>query len=233
MSRKKQNKFRITARLCCNADGTEKYPMFFIRKSKQPQCFKKQTPLSLGFYYRNNKMAWMTAKYFEEWVQWLDLKMHAQGRNVALTIDNFSGHSIDYQPHNIELIYFDPNMTPFIQPLDAGIIRCFKAHYQQAFCLHAIDMDEAGEADIYKLNLLEGMYIAQAAWDAVTLETIQHCWNHTHIQPSPQTASIQPFPQSTISSTAPSLSGPSHPTQAPRAWNIVHEFGGGDEMTLL
>jgi hypothetical protein len=37
-------------------------------------------------------------------------------------IDNFSAHSISYQPSNIDLEYFGLNMTPFVQPCDAGII---------------------------------------------------------------------------------------------------------------
>jgi len=73
-------------------------------------------------------------------------------------------------------------MTSFVQPLDAGIIRCFKAHYRRAFCERAIDLDEAGEDDIYKINLLEVMMMANDAWDAISAETIRNCWNHTGIQ---------------------------------------------------
>lgn len=88
---------------------------------------------------------------------------------------------IAYQPTNIELIYFEPNLTPYVQPLDAGIIRCFKAHYCKAFCARTIDMDDAGEEDIYKINLLEVMLMARQAWDAVSPETIANCWRHTGI----------------------------------------------------
>lgn len=69
-------------------------------------------------------------------------------------------------------------MTSFVQPLDAGIIRCFKAHYRKAFCLRAIELDEAGEEDIYRIDLLNVMLLAKAAWDAVGEDTIQHCWRH-------------------------------------------------------
>jgi len=67
MSRKKKNKFRLTRLgFACNADGSEKMPVFFIGYSKQPRVFKNQTPASRGFYYHNNKTAWMTAELFEE-----------------------------------------------------------------------------------------------------------------------------------------------------------------------
>lgn len=69
-------------------------------------------------------------------------------------------------------------MTSFVQPLDAGVICCFKAHYQCAFCLCAIELDEAGDEDIYKINLLEVMLLAREALDSVSKETIQNCWRH-------------------------------------------------------
>jgi hypothetical protein len=48
--------------------------------------------------------------------------------------------------------------------------------------MYAIELDEAGATDIYKINLLEVMLMTKAAWDAVSAETIQNCWNHTGIQ---------------------------------------------------
>jgi len=73
-------------------------------------------------------------------------------------------------------------MTSFIQPLDAGIIRCFKAYNCQKFCLNAIEKDKAGECNIYKINLLEGMLLACKAWREVEGSTIKNCWDHTKIQ---------------------------------------------------
>ena len=42
-------------------------------------------------------------------------------------------------------------------------------------------MDNAGEEDIYKINLLEVMLMARQAWDAVSPETIANCRRHTGI----------------------------------------------------
>jgi hypothetical protein len=47
----------------------------------------------------------------------------------------------------------------------------------------ALDCDEAGECEIYTINLLEGMTMAKNTWELITAETIQHCWNNTQIQP--------------------------------------------------
>ena len=110
------------------------------------------------------------------------MKMRSEKQHILLTIDNFSGHYINYEPTNIQIEFFEPNLTPFVQPLDAGIIRCFKAHYRKGLCLCAIDRDDKGAEDIFDLNLLEGMKMAKEAWDAVSAETIKNCWKHTKIQ---------------------------------------------------
>jgi hypothetical protein len=75
-------------------------------------------------------------------------------------LDNFSGYFISYKPEFIELVPFEPNMTSFVQPLNAGIIRCFKAYSHRLFCQQAIAMDDVGESDIYKIDLLEVMLMA-------------------------------------------------------------------------
>ena len=116
------------------------------------------------------------------WINMLDRDFKSQNRKVCLLLDNFAGHKILYKPQNIHLEPLAPNMTSFVQPLDSGIIWCFKAHYRQAFCYRAIELDEAGEDDIYKINLLEVMLMANVAWDAVSAETIRNCWNHAKIQ---------------------------------------------------
>ena len=116
------------------------------------------------------------------WIQEWDIELQLQNRRIALTLDNFSGHKIEYQPKHITFIYFEPGLTSHIQPLDAGIIRCFKAHYRRLFCLRAIQQDEAEEQDIYKTNLLEAMIMAERAWKDVSSNTIKNCWKHTEIQ---------------------------------------------------
>lgn len=148
--------------------------------------------------------------------------MRNQNRKVCLLIDNFSGHYIPYEPKNIEIVFFEPNLTAFIQPLDAGVIRCFKAHYRNAFCMRALDLDEAGEHDIYKVDLLEAMLMAQEAWDSIEATTIQNCWNHTGIQREPILLRIPAIPAPTTTTLA---------KLHPAAFQVLETFAK-TEMTL-
>ncbi|KIJ29372.1 hypothetical protein M422DRAFT_269209 [Sphaerobolus stellatus SS14] len=68
-------------------------------------------------------------------------------------------------------------------------------------------MDEAGEQDIYKIVLLEAMMLVKQAWDAVSQDTIIHCWDHTKIQ--------------TVALSNNAL-------EDPKAWEILHEFAASD-----
>lgn len=109
------------------------------------------------------------------WIRDFDKKMEQQNRRVCLLLDNFSGHYVSYEPKNVEMVYFAPNLTPWVQPLDAGIIRCFKAHYRKRFCKNALECDELGEANIYEIDLLQVLNMATDAWDDVTPDTIKNC----------------------------------------------------------
>jgi DDE superfamily endonuclease len=126
-------------------------------------------------------LAYPAQRYIRE----LDITMRLQNRKILLFIDNFSGHKIDYNLTNIRLEFFAPNLTPFVQPLDAGIIRCFKAHYRALFCQRALELDTLGKENIFEINIHEAMLMAKEAWDAVQPTTIKHCWEHTGIQRDP------------------------------------------------
>lgn len=131
---------------------------------------------------------------YSRYICHFDAKMHDQNRNIVLLVNNFSGHKTDYKPSNITIHYFEPNMTSHIQPLDAGIIRAFKAHYRCALCSRAIKLDDAGEREIYKIDISEAMHLATQAWDEITPEAVINCWERTGIQRAPIILRIPMYP---------------------------------------
>lgn len=66
----KQNKSRITAHFCCNADGSDKVPVWIIGKSAWPRAFTaaKVNLASLGCHWRYNGKAWMNTELFIQWL---------------------------------------------------------------------------------------------------------------------------------------------------------------------
>ena len=85
------------------------------------------------------------------------------------------------------------SLQNLLMPMDSGIIRCFKSHYRKLFTRLALSRDDKGIEDIYKINQLEAMEMAAAAWDAVSPTTIANCWRHTGILP-PMHIPLPPSP---------------------------------------
>ncbi|GAW02276.1 DDE-domain-containing protein [Lentinula edodes] len=163
----KGSKVRLTYAFTANADGSEKKPAFIIGKAKKPRAFGNKTGEQLGFRYRNNAKAWMTMELYQDWLLEWDRHVPPEGlQNIA--VENFRA-----------------NLTAHVQPMDSGIIRCFKAHYRQKYIERSIDRYDSGISpmNIYDINQLEAMRLAEAAWREVNTTTIIHCWQKAGILP--------------------------------------------------
>ena len=70
-------------------------------------------------------------------------------------------------------------------PKDQGIIRCFKVHYRAKFIQRAIDRYDEGitPSQIYEINQLQAMRIADLTWCEVDTTTIRNCWRKAGILP--------------------------------------------------
>ena len=187
----KGRKVRLTYAFTSNANGSEKLPPFVIGKAARPRAFNKKTGDQLGFRYRNNAKAWMTAHLYQEWIQEWDRDLQGKGRKIILLQDNFSGHIVPDNLQNIRVQNFEPNLTAHVQPKDQGIIRCFKAHYRAKFIQRAVDRYDEGisPAQIYEINQLQAMRLADLAWRDVDTTTIQNCWKKSGILPESDSSS--------------------------------------------
>ena len=74
--------------------------------------------------------------------------------------------------------------------MDAGIIRCFKAHYRRYFMQWALDRydEDIPPAKIYDINQLEAMRLADLSWKDVSTQTVANCWIKAGILPTHATA---------------------------------------------
>jgi hypothetical protein len=182
-------KVQLTYAFTSNADGSEKLPPLIIGKAQKPHAFKNKTGTQLGFYYCNNAKAWITMKIYQEWLQDWDRKLRAKGRHILLLQDNFSGHIPPSEGlTNIRIENLAPNLTAHIQPMDQGIIKCFKACYQAGYIQCSIDNYEGGvtPSNIYDFDQLDAMQLADSAWLEVDTTTIRHCWDKAGILPDMQ-----------------------------------------------
>ncbi len=76
-----------------------------------------------------------------------------------------------------------PNTTSKIQPCDVRIIRTFKAYYRRRFNNQLLSRIESSVADPEKINLLDGIQNAIAAWKQdVQSTTIKNCFQHCQLR---------------------------------------------------
>jgi hypothetical protein len=167
-------------------DGSEKLQPLIIGKAKSPCAFNKKTGAQLGFYYCHNAKAWMTSDIYQEFLHQWDNDLRQKNRKILLLQDNFSGHIVPNNLQNIHVENFTANLTAHVQPLDQGIIHCFKGHYREKYIHRAIDRYDSGitPLKIYDINQLEAMCLANLAWNEVDTTTIRNCWHKAAILPS-------------------------------------------------
>jgi len=112
----------------------------------------------------------------------LEKEAARQKRKILLLIDNAPSHIFDTkQLEWVRIEELEPNMTSHIQPNDAGIIKAFKSQYRRLYIRNVVERDEAGVEDIWHINQLEAMQLAEEAWGVVSKSTISNCWRHTRI----------------------------------------------------
>src|SRR5258706_1061646 len=125
---RKLDKTRVSVMVMMNTTGTEKICLLFIATAKKPQCFGKKEGQELGIWYFYNKKVWMTGEVFVNALEELNARMKQMNQKILLLLDNFSSHKWHKETiTNIKVLFFSPNLMPFIQPANAGIIRCLKA----------------------------------------------------------------------------------------------------------
>ncbi|KAG0439906.1 Tigger transposable element-derived protein 6 [Dictyocoela muelleri] len=124
----KTDKTRMTVMLSMNIYG-KKLKLLLIGKSKNLRGIKNIDLNTLNIVYKSNKTSWLTAEIFNDYLISLNDKLKNENRKILILVDNFSGHKVGKRT-NIELMFFPPNCTSIIQPLDLGIIHSFKSKFK-------------------------------------------------------------------------------------------------------
>ena len=116
----------------------------------------------------------MLEKYIKTWNNELIL----QNRKVVCFLDNVYFHNIA-QPSNIQLVYFPPNTTSLIQPLDQGIIHSFKANYRKLLMVKVLnDYYENSQLLMKSINLHCAIKFVSLAWNNIKNEGIKNCFKN-------------------------------------------------------
>lgn len=142
MSEKKGSKNQITPGFACNTESlrffsSESQCSLSVSENKVPrivvfiiviirlpgwQVFTLRSELiSFSSILSLRKAIFWTLR----WVKLQDIQFKHQNHNTLLLINNFTSHNISYTPSYMHL---EPNVTAYVQPLNARIIQYVKAH---------------------------------------------------------------------------------------------------------
>ena len=130
--------------------------------------------------YRTSPTAWMTAELFVDYLKWFDKEMELQNIGRALLVlDNAPMH---IAPSSLRLLcttidFLHPNITRVKQPMDAGIIRSFKAHYRAGLCRELLALEVLGSSK-WNIDFGQCIKLTAYAWSKVSNNTIKNCFKH-------------------------------------------------------
>ena len=116
-------------------------------------------------------------------------KFQAEGRKVALIIDNSSVYLTIENLSHVKLVFLSLNTTSVSQPMDQGVIRCLKAHYKKRLVkliLRSLDSNKP----LPKVSLLTALQLLVSAWNEVSQTAIVNCFKKAKISEKDQTIAI-------------------------------------------
>ena len=83
---------------------------------------------------------------------------------------------------NIKIVFFPPNTTSVLQPLDLGVIKAFKSHYRKLLMSHIvakIDSAQSVKDIVNSLTIIPAVRWIAEAWKMVCPLTIRKCFRNS------------------------------------------------------
>ncbi|XP_074052993.1 tigger transposable element-derived protein 7 [Macrotis lagotis] len=211
MPGQKINKERLSALLCANADGTHKLKSVIIGKSKQPRSIKDDINAS-SVIYKSSKDVWFTKESFSEWFfqnfipevrdfQLNALRLDEKDVKAVLLLDSTPAHpsaeSLMSNDGRIKCIFFPPNTTSLIQPMNQGVILSCKQLYRWKQLEESLvifeESDEEQEtkeektvAKIKPYSIKSAISNWAKSWDEVKQITIANAWENLLYKKEPE-----------------------------------------------
>lgn len=119
-----------------------------------------------------------------------------EDRKVIHTVDNCSAHvaGTDHLD-NIVNLFFPPNMTSVLQPVDAAVGRSFKAKFRRFLLDHVLDYVKVLNGRAFKVNeavtIYHGVRLMAKVWDLVPRSVVLNASFKTRILLSYQNYDIK------------------------------------------
>lgn len=198
----RKNKDRVTVLLLCSSQGKKYSPMVIFKGKKDARIHKSMKLLQKKYNGRVlievNAKAWMTTELFCCFLKEV-FKNRCPGAlsfgpqpKLVLTMDNFSAHTNEgpaklMEELKIHPIFFPPNCTGYIQPLDVGVNKSFKASFMDKLAEFLISTND-GE-DPTREMIVDWIVLA---WRELDSQIICNSFRHCLFNPNGVAVDIMP-----------------------------------------
>ncbi|XP_012248164.1 jerky protein homolog-like, partial [Bombus impatiens] len=183
---------KVTILLGANATGSHQLPVLVVGTKKYPPCLKSFRILTS--IYRGSDLAIIDSNLFDEWFDICFLKsvrerQQEKGRRMKtlLLLDNVFPHHetgiVSTKDELVKIMYLSCDAAPLIQPMDHGIIECFKRKCQIQLLKTLVpctepSTKEAVVNDHYDLNMWDCCRMASHAWTNVSTSILKNAWDN-------------------------------------------------------
>jgi hypothetical protein len=121
----------------------------------------------------------MNSNIFSDWISEVDKQMRRQHRHILMFLDDSSSHAKDLKLNNVILNFLPANTTSYLQPLDQGIIKAFKARYREQMLKSLVTRIEQFDsvAELCKeINVLDALNWINESWKETRIEKVSKCF---------------------------------------------------------
>ncbi|XP_060819669.1 jerky protein homolog-like [Bombus pascuorum] len=181
----------VTALFCTNATGCHKLPILIVGSVEENRGLQNFNMNAFPIIYRSNSKAWMDSTIFNQWFEnhFIKSVQERQERNgsrmkTLLLIGNvrWDLNELDSKEELVRVRNFPYNVRPLLDPMDHGIIACFKRKYRKELVktLMSFSMCNTKEEVIdhhKELNIWDCCHIVHKAWSKVDSAIIKRAWD--------------------------------------------------------
>ncbi|EPX73046.1 ARS-binding protein [Schizosaccharomyces octosporus yFS286] len=181
---------RFTITLCCNADASERLPLWVVGYSKRPKAFRSKNvyPEAMNVQWRSNGTAWVTNSLMEEWLRWFDEKM--KGRKVLLLLDSLSPHECALEAirnsnnnlKHVKVAFLTSESRNITHPFDCGIMETFKTHYRLRWARYMYTEMQSQKDPLKTVNVYKALQWITESWHVdISNEDIITCFQRSGV----------------------------------------------------
>lgn len=178
----KRGKAKVSLIMCCNADGSERLPLWIVGYAQNPRSFEQCGifPKSMNFEWKWNGRASISPIIMEEWLRWFDTRM--QGRKVLLMLESNDTYQFGVESvrrfkggfQNTSVFRIPEKTLDIKSPFEQGIVDTFKANYRRYWLQYSLNQINILRDPLKAVNVLKAIRWMLWSWNfGVSEKTIQ------------------------------------------------------------